>query len=289
VSDHPLSASERLAIAALASHSTHPLAAALRDWAVAEPVSARVRAFREHPGRGLAGEIGGQTFQIGSAQWLSDCGVHLATDGSMRAWQGPADVFVAINGRLRGSFRLKHRLHPAVKELLPELNREFKTTLLSGDSERDHAIFVGFFNSGLHFSRKPVEKLDFVKTLQQSGATVLMVGDGLNDAGALKQSDIGVAVVERAGCFSPASDVIIPTAELGRLAAVLRLARSTVKIVRLSFGISALYNAAGISIGAAGVLSPLICAVLMPLSSVSVVLFACGATRRAAARAGLLS
>ncbi len=88
--------------------------------------------------------------------------------------------------------------------------------------------------------------------------------------------------------FLSASDIIMPAAELGRLEAMLGLAGSAVKIVRLSFGISALYNAVGISIGAAGILSPVICAVLMPLSSVSVVLFACGATRRSAAKAGLL-
>jgi len=94
-------------------------------------------------------------------------------------------------------------------------------------------------------------------------------------------------VVEKAGAFSPASDVILAAAEVPRLARVLVLARRATQIVRLSFGISFLYNAAGISIAAAGLLSPLICAVLMPLSSVSVVVFACSATRLAARQTGL--
>jgi Cu+-exporting ATPase len=103
----------------------------------------------------------------------------------------------------------------------------------------------------------------------------------------LQQSDVGVAVVEQTGMFSPASDVILRADQVPQLGEILALARSATRIVRLGFGVSALYNVVGVGIAAAGVLSPLICAVLMPLSSVSVVLFACGMTRRAARKAGL--
>jgi len=115
----------------------------------------------------------------------------------------------------------------------------------------------------------------------------MMVGDGLNDAGALKQSDVGVAVVEKIGAFSPASDMILEAGQITRLLKILSFARKSSRVVRLSFGISALYNLLGISIAAAGILSPIICAVLMPLSSISVVLFACGMTRWAARREGV--
>lgn len=106
----------------------------------------------------------------------------------------------------------------------------------------------------------------------------MMVGDGLNDAGALRQSDVGVAVVEQIGAFSPASDVILEAQMVGRLPSVLRFARLAVGVVHASFAISVVYNLVGLSFAARGMLSPLVAAVLMPLSSVSVVAFACGAT-----------
>jgi Cu+-exporting ATPase len=114
-----------------------------------------------------------------------------------------------------------------------------------------------------------------------------MAGDGLNDAGALRQADVGVAVTEDVASFSPASDVILQAGEVPRIAAILDFSRRVVRVVRISFLVSTAYNVVGLAIAASGKLSPIVCAVLMPLSSVSVVLVACGLTEWVGRRAGV--
>src|SRR5262249_409361 len=97
-----------------------------------------------------------------------------------------------------------------------------------------------------------------------------------NDAGALRQSDVGVAVVENIGVFSPASDVIMPVTMLSPMDDILRYSKSAVGVVRWSFFVSSIYNAVGLTLAARGDLSPVVCAILMPVRSVTVVGFACG-------------
>ena len=164
--------------------------------------------------------------------------------------------------------------------MIAQLQDRFELALLSGDNEREAAQFQKLFGARatLRFNQRPADKLNFIRELQQRGRKVMMVGDGLNDAGALKQAEVGVAVVEQIGVFSPASDVILDAAQLPQLARVLDFSRQAARVVRAGFVISGLYNIAGVSIAAAGLLAPIVCAILMPISSVTVVVFVCGAT-----------
>jgi Cu+-exporting ATPase len=173
--------------------------------------------------------------------------------------------------------------------LIAQLGSRFELALLSGDNEREAARFKRIFGGHaiLKFNQSPADKLNFIRELQQRGRKVMMVGDGLNDAGALQQADVGVAVVERAGVFSPASDVILDAAQLPQLARVLRFSRHAARVVRAGFVISTGYNLIGVSIAAAGLLAPVVCAILMPLSSATVVIFASTVTFWLAQRAGL--
>ncbi|HLH54857.1 MAG TPA: heavy metal translocating P-type ATPase metal-binding domain-containing protein [Verrucomicrobiae bacterium] len=281
-----LSTDERAWVCALAAQSTHPHSRQIAT-ALSNPTKApaEIRDFAEVPGGGLKGRIAGHLVQLGSRTWLERLGIHVDPH---QLSQGSTS-FVAIDGKPRGAFVFSNALRPQTEEAFADLGGRYELSLLSGDNERERSRFLALFGKGarLHFNQGPLEKLAFIQKLQEGGKRVMMVGDGLNDSGALRQSDVGVAVVERTGVFSPASDIILEAGNVARLEQILRFARSSTRVVRASFGISALYNAAGISIAAAGILSPLICAVLMPLSSLTVLLFGCGMTTWAAKRAGL--
>lgn len=281
-----LAEDERQWLGALASYSNHPYSRAIAGHLSTENTGLSLADFEEQPGLGTAASTAGHRLRLGSREWMRLAGIE---SREPICNEGAAVVYAAIDGRLRGCFQVSSALRPDVARLLSDLSRNSETILLSGDTERERETLQGLFGdrSRLHFNQSPADKLGFVRQLQAGGAKVMMVGDGLNDAGALKQSDVGVAVVERTGAFSPASDMVLPASEVKRLGSVMTFARASVRIVRLSFIISAVYNAIGISIAAAGVLSPLICAVLMPVSSVSVVLFAMGSTNRAARKHGL--
>jgi len=269
----------------LARHSRHPHSVRIGESVAGRGRLEPVTGFIETPGGGLAGSVPGHALRLGSRAWLESSGVSVP-ESKLPA--GSA-VFLAIDGELRGVFVLGNTLRPQAEGLFRRLGGNYELALLSGDNSRERERFRAFFGgqAEMHFDQSPLDKLRFIRGLQERGRTVMMVGDGLNDAGALQQSEVGVAVVEKVGAFSPASDVILEAGQVPRLSEILQLARRATRLVRWSFAISALYNALGISIAALGVLSPVICAILMPLSSISVVLFACTATRWAAARVEL--
>lgn len=281
----PLHATEARRVFALAQESGHPLARAVAEH-LSVAAASQVGELHEEPGLGLAGQVEGCRIRLGSVRWLQAGGVEVPEAAS----EGPGStVHLSLDGVWRGCFQVTAALRPEVDRLIAKLSGRMRLGLLSGDNERDMARFRNLFGEtvALHFHQSPQDKLERVRALQASGDRVMMVGDGLNDAGALRQADVGVAVVEKAGAFSPASDVIIAAAAVPSLADLSRFARGLVRVVRVSFLISTLYNVVGLSIAASGRLSPVVCAVLMPLSSVTVVAAACGLSAWAAWRAGL--
>lgn len=281
-------------------HSTHPLPVRIGEAIRRDHFPEPVRSFLETPGCGMEGSVDGHEIWMGAAGWLEGRGVQTSSSSSSSYSNGDADsrtrttrrttsrttartnegsvVHVAIDGKYRGHFTLTNAVRSETERLVAGLSRDCEVALLSGDSERERIRFAALFGPAaeLRFAQSPLDKLNFIQSRQAVGRTVMMVGDGLNDAGALKQSDVGVAVVENIGAFSPASDVIVAADQVTRLAEVLRYAWRSVRVVRAAFWISTLYNVIGISIAASGRLSPVVCAILMPVSSISVVAFASG-------------
>ena len=129
------------------------------------------------------------------------------------------------------------------------------------------------------FNQKPENKLQFIDNKQQSNQEkIMMFGDGLNDAGALAQSNVGVAVSENINVFSPACDAIIDASVFTNIPLFLKLAKQAINVIKWSFGLSFIYNIIGLYFAVTGQLSPIIAAILMPLSSISIVVFVTLAT-----------
>lgn len=272
----PLTDNEARWIHSVTQHSTHPSSTRVAKATAGKAQPFPVTAFSEKPGYGIKGLIENREIVIGSAAWLN---LNHAKFSSSEPVNGSV-VYIAIDDSYRGCFTLANSLRPETGALLSQLASHYELALLSGDNEKERDRFTALFGAPnrLHFNQSPLNKLGFIRELQTPGKTVMMVGDGLNDAGALQQSDVGVAVVEDIGAFSPASDVIMEAAMVPRLHEVLRFSHASVRVVRWSFFISSLYNVVGISLAARGLLSPVICAVLMPVSSITVMAFACGLT-----------
>jgi len=151
---------------------------------------------------------------------------------------------------------------------------------LSGDNEGEKTRLEKILPklTPMYFNQKPDDKLNFINSLQEQGKKVMMVGDGLNDAGALAQSDVGIAISENVNVFSPACDGILDASKFKQLYKYIMASKKAMKIIKLSFLLSFLYNVIGLYFAVTGQLEPVIAAILMPLSSISVVGFTTLAT-----------
>lgn len=153
--------------------------------------------------------------------------------------------------------------------------KDYKIHVLSGDNSSEEQTLKNLIPNitEMRFSQSPEDKLEYIKHLQDQGKKVAMLGDGLNDAGALKQSNIGIAIADDTNSFTPSSDVIMNGGVLTKLHDYFALTKDAMIIVKLTFGVSFLYNVVGLTAAVLGEMSPLFAAILMPLSSISVVAF----------------
>lgn len=169
--------------------------------------------------------------------------------------------------------------------MLRELANHYELYLLSGDNDAEKKHLEKYFDQDkLFFNQQPQQKMEFVAQLRQRGKQVMMTGDGLNDSGAFMQSDVALSIADDIYHFSPAGDAIIEANKFNQLTSFIGFARKSLVIVKISFGISFLYNIIGLTIALTGNLSPVVAAILMPASSVTVVAFSTFATRILARR-----
>ncbi|HWA06855.1 MAG TPA: HAD-IC family P-type ATPase, partial [Ignavibacteria bacterium] len=198
-------------------------------------------------------------------------------------------IFLSINGSIKGFFAINNIYRKGLEEITSGLKNNYKLVVLSGDNEGEKENLEKYFNykSTICFNQSPQDKLEYVKELQSNGHRVMMIGDGLNDAGALKQSDVGVAISEDVTNFSPACDAIMDASEFSRLNKLIGFSKTTKKIIIASFVISVIYNILGVTLAFQSEISPLLAAVLMPASSITVVMFTVISTNLTARKRGL--
>nr|WP_199075950.1 heavy metal translocating P-type ATPase metal-binding domain-containing protein [Pedobacter sp. ASV19] len=264
----------------LARNSGHPLSRELVKW-IALPKQYTALDYQEKVGRGISGLIDGQLIRLGSTTFL---GID-----PIPQLQG-STVHVMIEDQYLGYFLSSQQWRNGFKDLVLNLGRHADLHLLSGDQEHDRKSLIPFFPSiqHMHFRQSPQNKLDYIKTLQNKGHKVLMFGDGLNDAGALKQSDLGVAVTDNINNFTPGCDAILDGSSFSRIPNFIRQAKDAVRVIHMSFGISLVYNALGLFFAVQGTLSPLIAAILMPASTITIISFTSIAARLYARKNHLL-
>jgi Cu+-exporting ATPase len=256
----------------ITSSSAHPLSNLITK-SITVNSSHSVLDFREYTGKGVEGTVAGRYIKIGSVSFVNFTG---------KLSDMHAKVFVSVDGLVRGYFQINTSIRQPMRSLLSRLSNQ-SVALLSGDNDSDQTRMRELFptKATLLFNQDPHQKLDFISAMQDQGKKVMMLGDGLNDSGALKQSDVGVAITDDTGIFTPACDAILKGDQLGKLDRFIQLAKSATVIVKWAFGISFFYNIIALSFAVTGHLTPLVAAILMPISSISVVGFATLAVNKA--------
>ncbi len=270
-----LTALQKGKVAALAACSPHPLSKALVKHLDINK-KPEIDDFNETIGQGIEGFVNDDQVKLGSYQFVTG-----HTDR-----QTGTTIFVSINNQLYGYFLFRNYYREAVPELIQKLKGDYKLSVLSGDNEAEKENLQSLLGkkATILFHQRPEDKLKYIQYLQQHEEKVMMIGDGLNDAGALKQSDIGIAVTEQTNNFTPSSDAIIEANQLSRLTKFILLCRANKNIVVASFVLSIVYNIIGLFFAVQGTLSPLIAAILMPSSSLSILLITFGSSSMLARR-----
>jgi P-type Cu+ transporter len=262
-----LTTEEQAYLKAIVKASMHPLSKRIANYINAPKSTLQIQSITEETGLGIRALINNRKFTIGSAAFVLQRQEESNTQAST--------VHLAIDDHYKGYFEIKNVLRDGLGELINKLSTNYKLHVLSGDHDADRDMLTKVFpaDTPILFKQGPDDKLNYINALKAKGHKVMMLGDGLNDAAALMTSDAGIAVADDTTHFSPACDAIIQADALQRLDDFIRMSKYGRKVLYSSFGLSFLYNLVGLSFAVAALLTPIFAAILMPLSSISVVSF----------------
>ena len=245
--------------------SNHPLSRRLYDFI---PKQNRMDPthFEEILGKGIYATFEEGTIQLGSSQFLT----HMSENTHKKT-----KVHVEINGVYKGSYVFNNQYRVGLEQLFERLAKSYNLVVLSGDNDGERKILEKMLpaSTTLVFHQTPEQKLTYIEQLQQQGKNVMMVGDGLNDSGALAQSNIGISISEDVNVFSPACDGILDASQFQKIGFFMQFSKNAMKIIYMSFTLSLLYNVVGLSYAVTGNLHPIVAAIIMPLSTITIVSF----------------
>lgn len=260
----PLTSFELQLIKSVIRASNHPLSRSLYDFIEEPSLTDKLDYFKEILGRGIQAKYKDYNLKLGSVNFL----------GIEQKNINETVIYVNINEEIKGKFKFSNNYREDTQKVFNELSKKYKLIILSGDNEGEKEVLSQMLpqETIFKFNQKPENKLNFIKSIQKKGAHVLMLGDGLNDAGALAQSNVGIAISENINVFSPACDGILDANLFNKIPKFLTLASKTVSIIKVSFVLSFLYNVVGMYFALTGQLTPVVAAILMPASSISIVI-----------------
>ncbi|MBK8699327.1 MAG: heavy metal translocating P-type ATPase metal-binding domain-containing protein [Saprospiraceae bacterium] len=253
---------ERRMVHALAFQSVHPLSMAI-EKTLRDSIIEEVSNFYEVDGKGVSCICRGHLVKMGSAAFL---GLPLDTSQETR-------VQIAIDNKVLGYFVFRNQYRDGFAKVVTDLRSSgMGVSLLSGDNDKERQRLEILLGSEveMRFNHDPHQKMHYIQSLQQKNK-VAMVGDGLNDSGALKQSDLGIVVTEGTNNFTPASDIIFKAEQFSDLASFFQLSRNAHLLIGGAYLIAVLYNVIGLNYAIRAELSPVVAAILMPLSSLTIV------------------
>jgi Cu+-exporting ATPase len=245
--------------------SNHPLSRMLYDF-LPETKRLQLDAFEEITGKGIKAEIDSVFMELGSAEFVNS---------KVKEEVQQTAVHIKIDNIYFGKYVFNNQYREGLSDLFAKLSTQYQLKVLSGDNDGERSQLESILPNGTEmiFNQKPEQKLEFIKTLQEQGKNVMMVGDGLNDAGALAQSNVGISISENVNVFSPACDAILDAKEFKKLHYFLKLSQKSISTIKMSFTLSLLYNVVGLSFAITGNLLPLVAAIIMPLSTITTVSF----------------
>lgn len=255
-------------------NSLHPLSRLIAGYFENE-TSVKPDSYHEVKGSGIISEINGRKFIIGSARFLNESGVYVPLDQQKNS----GSVFVSINQNYIGRFDIRFAYRKGLDKMFGEINENHEIFLLSGDKDNERSFLLHYIRNenNLRFNMTPEGKAEIVTDLNRNDICV-MIGDGLNDAAALQSASVGISVVEEQSQFTPSCDAILAAEKMPEFNRYTKFAKSLQYVIFTTFAVSILYNSIGLFFAVQGKLTPLLSAILMPLSSITVISIAISLT-----------